>query len=249
MSQDSAEDGKGTIIPSVESSSQTHNYWNEDRILIGIGGAPGSRKTRTALRLADAINTRTLGLATVISMDRFYKDRSQINEEGIRSFNDPRSIDWDCFNEAGMRVLTDYTTSAVMELPVYNFPRSARTGMEKVIIPKVVIIEGCFLMESQTFKGKFTATYYCHESNDNRLDHTLFRCVNHRGRTKEEVTDDWEQHAVPYCKSKIEPTIKNYDYGSEPSLLGMRYFWQDIYPVVFPGCTITYKYEDTYSGY
>lgn len=120
------------------------------RVVAALAGAPGSGKSTVAERLADALNARRAGLASVLPMDGYHYDDLHLVPAGLR----PRKGAPETFDVGGLfhtlkRIRT--RDEAFVAVPVFDRDiEIARAGARMISadVP-VIIVEGNYLLLGQ----------------------------------------------------------------------------------------------------
>ncbi|KAJ6356989.1 hypothetical protein OIU78_004980 [Salix suchowensis] len=110
---------------------------NDGIILVGIAGPSGAGKTIFTEKILSFMPS-----VAVISMDN-YNDSSRIVDG---NFDDPRLTDYDTL----LKNVHDLKAGKPVEVPIYDFKSSTRTGYRTLEVPssRIVIIEGIYALSA-----------------------------------------------------------------------------------------------------
>ncbi|KAL0372550.1 UNVERIFIED_CONTAM: Inorganic pyrophosphatase TTM2 [Sesamum calycinum] len=111
---------------------------NDGLILIGVAGPSGAGKTAFTEKILNFMPS--IG---VISMDN-YNDASRIIDG---NFDDPRLTDYDTL----LKNIQDLKAGKPVDVPVYDFKSSSRTGYRTLEVPssRIVVIEGIYALSEK----------------------------------------------------------------------------------------------------
>jgi uridine kinase len=169
--------------------------------LIGITGGSASGKTLFLNRLLEKFEENEICL---ISQDNYYveRDSQPIDENGIRNFDLPASIDSKGF-------AADIKTIKLGK----NFSRLEYTFNNPAVTPKIlqfnaapiVIIEGLFVMHFKAVSDLLDLRVFIDAKDHIRLKRRIIRDNTERGYDLEDVLYRFENHVMPTYDSYLEP--------------------------------------------
>jgi uridine kinase len=175
-------------------------------LLVGIGGGTASGKTTVANRIARVLAER----AVILDQDSYYKDLSDLPKKERKrvNFDHPDAFDWD--------LLTAHLDALVsgqgIEKPVYSFTESARQAeTERVEAASLVIVEGILILENEALRDRMDVRIFVDTDDDVRLARRLARDVAARGRTMEDVLDQYFRTVRPMHLGFVLPTKRHAD--------------------------------------
>lgn len=179
------------------------------RVLIGIGGSPGSGKTTLAIALVEHLNTMRADAAVHLPMDGFHLANATLDRLGSRD----RKGAIDTFDGWGFVALLDRVRTELDHV-VYapSFRRTVDEGVagEIAIEPGVpiVVVEGNYLLiDEEPWRGvrdRLDAAWFCATPADEREARLVARHTRH-GRTVEAATA-WARDVDGANAVLIEPS-------------------------------------------
>ncbi|MDR0899796.1 MAG: uridine kinase [Lactobacillaceae bacterium] len=171
-------------------------------ILIGIAGGSGSGKTSIANKLSEDLKESSL---FVISEDAYYKNQDSIPmEQRLKTnYDHPDSIEID-------RVISDLKSLKMgksIQLPVYDYVNHTRSSESLTIEPtQVVIIEGVLLFVDPRVRDLLDIKIFVDTDDDIRFIRRLKRDIAERGRTADNVIEQYLDTVKPMYHQFVEPT-------------------------------------------
>lgn len=169
-------------------------------IIVGITGGSGSGKTTLAEGLRDL--TADFG-GVVISQDDYYLGLPDGVDASEYNFDDPVALDLD-------RLASDLASlkaGCAVRRPVYDFIRHRRAdrGQETVPVP-LVIVEGLFLFVLPALRDLFDLRFFVDVPAHERLRRRIQRDRTSRGRSEEDVRNQWTRQVEPMYVKHTLPT-------------------------------------------
>lgn len=169
---------------------------NEDLILVGVAGPSGAGKTAFTEKILNFMPS-----IAVISMDN-YNDASRIIDG---NFDDPRLTDYDTLLE-NIRGLKE---GKPVEVPIYDFKSSSRTGYRTVEVPssRILIIEGIYALSEKLrplLDLRVSITGGVHFD----LVKRVLRDIQRAGQEPEEIIHQISETVYPMYKAFIEPDLQ-----------------------------------------
>ncbi|KAK2354601.1 Phosphoribulokinase / Uridine kinase family [Trifolium repens] len=169
---------------------------NDGMLLIGVGGPSGAGKTVFAEKIFNSMPD-----VAVISMDN-YNDSSRIVDG---NFDDPRLTDY----ETLLRNVHDLKAGKPVEVPVYDFKSSSRTGYRTVEVPssRIVIIEGIYALSERLrplLDLRVSVTGGVHLD----LVKRVIRDIQRAGQEPQEIIHQISETVYPMYKAYIEPDLQ-----------------------------------------
>ena len=171
--------------------------------VVGIAGGTGAGKTAIARTLVDRVGGCLIGL------DSYYVDRNHLtpDERNRVNYDEPAAIEMPLLFEH-LRCLK---AGRVVKKPVYSFETHTRIGVDPVAPKELVVVEGLFTLWWETVREVFDFTVFVDAPSDVRLDRRIRRDVMERGRTAEQVTQQYVATAQPMHDRYVAPTRDHAD--------------------------------------
>lgn len=174
---------------------------------IGITGGSGSGKTFFLQGLAARFSSDEMCL---ISQDNYYKSRDQqpIDENGIKNFDLPGSIDREAFCadllklKGGQDVLKkEYT---------FNNPLAEPKMLSFKATP-ILVVEGLFVQYFEEIAQELDLKIFLEAKDHVKLGRRIKRDQVERGYDLDDVLYRYQYHVMPVYESLIEPLKYNSD--------------------------------------
>ncbi|CAM8933949.1 unnamed protein product [Rhodiola kirilowii] len=169
---------------------------NEGLILVGVAGPSGAGKTVFTEKVLNFMPS-----IAVISMDN-YNDASRIIDG---NFDDPRLTDYETLldNIHGLKA------GKPVQVPIYDFKSSSRTGYRTVEVPssRIVIIEGIYALSEKLrplLDLRVSVTGGVHFD----LVKRVLRDIQRAGQEPEEIISQISETVYPMYKAFIEPDLQ-----------------------------------------
>ncbi len=175
---------------------------------IGIAGGSASGKTTLAQNVYNA--SSKYSSVTMIRLDDYYKHYDDLSfEERIKlNFDHPNAYDFDLLIEH-IKLL-----KAGIEIPkpIYDFVKFNRSEeIEKIKPANVIIIEGIMLFAVPELCEMFDIKLYVQTPDDIRFIRRVTRDIKYRGRTLDNVIDQYLNTVRPMHNQFVEPSKKYAD--------------------------------------
>ena len=171
-------------------------------IIIGICGASGSGKSTLAYELADAIGAN----CTVINHDCYYKDHSHLpfEQRCHLNYDEPEIFDHDLFLEDMKQLLAGHPITR----KAYNYAEHRRDDRPDEMIdpPEVLIIEGIHVFYDQRLCDLMFLKLYMSVDADICLLRRITRDINERGRSIDNISEQY----LSTVKPMFDKHIRNY---------------------------------------
>jgi len=171
--------------------------------LIGIAGGTGAGKSVIVRGLVDRFG------GCVIDLDSYYLDRSGLSPEQRSRINydEPAALD------AGLLVdhLTRLTRGESVQKPVYSFETHSRVGVEAVSPAPLLVVEGLFTLWWEPLRALLDLTVFVDAPPDLRLIRRIRRDIAERGRTLEDVLEQYVGTVRPMHERYVAPTRAHAD--------------------------------------
>ena len=176
-------------------------------LVIGIAGGTGSGKSTVARNVAQALSTSSIAF---IDMDAYYRNFAHVPLEERRQINwdHPDAFDWELLLEQ----LSALVRGEAIDKPVYDFVSHTRSG-KTVRIPaaEVVVIDGILLFTDARVRELCDVKVFVDADADIRLIRRIRRDVAKRGRTLDDVIDQYLTTVQPMHLQFVEPSKRYAD--------------------------------------
>ncbi len=176
-------------------------------LIIGIAGGSGSGKSTVVNRIIKQLHKQTV---TVIPQDAYYKDNGHksAEERAKINFDHPSSIEWNLL----VRHLDQLREGNSIEMPMYSYVTCARSKETIPISPsKVIIVEGILILTNPRLRNRFDIKVYVDADGDDRLMRIIWRDIEERGRSFQQVLKHYDKYVKPMHLQFIEPTKRYAD--------------------------------------
>lgn len=171
--------------------------------ILGVAGGSGSGKTY----FSNALH-RTLGpeRCQIVYQDDFYFDQSERFERDPDSvnFDHPDSLDFDSL----ARCLRELCGGQRTRGPRYDFATHKRAPEPQAIEPKpIIIVEGILIFHAEQVRALCTERVFFDTPEALRLERRLERDIRERGRTREEVLEQFRSQVKPMHDRYVQPSV------------------------------------------
>lgn len=177
-------------------------------LIIGIAGGSASGKTSISRRIAETFND--FKSVQVIKQDDYYKnqDHMELSERLKTNYDHPFAFD----NDYLLCHLNDLLAWKSIEKPQYDFVNHTRSKDKEHIEPaEVLILEGLFVLEDTKIRDILDIKIFVDTDADVRFIRRMMRDVNDRGRSLEQVVDQYEKTVKIMHELFVEPSKKHAD--------------------------------------
>ena len=176
-----------------------------DPIIIGIGGGTGSGKTTVAKQVRKHFPETSV---VIVHHDSYYVDRGDLppaSRENI-NYDHPDSFD----NELLIAQLSDLRAGREIEKPIYDF--ETHTRREETITvrsARIILLEGIMVLAEDALRETMDIKLYVDTDADERFIRRLKRDIANRGRTVDQVIEQYLKTVRPMHLQFVE-TSKRY---------------------------------------
>ncbi len=176
-------------------------------VIIGIAGGTGSGKTTVAKEVLK--HFPGAGVAT-IHHDSYYIDRShmpfeqrtRINYDHPDAFENALMLDHLCELKAGRAI----------EKPLYDYETHTRRSETLTVRPtRIILVEGILVLAVEEIRAMLDIKLYVDTDADERFIRRLRRDMVRRGRTAEQVIEQYLQTVRPMHLQFVEPSKRYAD--------------------------------------
>jgi uridine kinase len=171
-------------------------------LLIGIAGGTGSGKSTVARKIADGLPPDSVA---VIDHDSYYRDRSDLSFEARSklNFDHPDALDTDLLVEH-LEALRD---GRAVDVPVYDFKVHARRAERRRVEPRrILIVEGILVFVEERVRRLLDVKVFVDTDADIRVFRRIRRDLEQRGRTFQQVREQYYSTVRPMHLQFVEPS-------------------------------------------
>lgn len=170
-------------------------------ILIGIAGGTGSGKSTFTNRLKDRFGDDI----DVIYHDNYYRRQDDVPMEvrQKRNYDHPDALETDLLVEH----LKQLKAGHAVDGPVYDYTMHNRSEKTMHIEPRrIIIVEGILLLADHRLRDMFDIKIYVEADADERILRRIVRDVEERGRSLENIVEQYLTTVKPMHYLYVEPT-------------------------------------------
>ena len=171
-------------------------------VVLGVAGGSGSGKTSVVDRIVADVGADRVA---VLRHDRYYHDLRHLPPDERLQVNvdHPSAFDDDLFIEH-VRALV---RGEAVDTPRYDYATFTRVDGRDHVVPRpVVLVEGILLFASARIRDLVDVKVYVDADADLRLLRRVRRDVLHRGRSVEDVLEQYERTVQPMHLEFVEPS-------------------------------------------
>ena len=176
-------------------------------ILIVVAGGSASGKTTVVNKIHKVLGDEDL---LVIKHDDYYLDQSHLTPEERKktNYDHPASLENDLLYSDLLKLLQGES----VEKPIYDFVTQNRKKEKELVSPKpVIIFEGILALEDERIRELADIKVFVNCDDDLRFIRRLNRDINERGRTVENVINQYLTTVRPMHHLFVRPSIRYAD--------------------------------------
>mmetsp|Transcript_31939 Transcript_31939/g.63260 ORF Transcript_31939/g.63260 Transcript_31939/m.63260 type:complete len:321 (+) Transcript_31939:80-1042(+) len=173
-------------------------------ITVGIAGGTGSGKTTLAMAIYKALGENSV---TYLSHDNYYKDLSHLSmeEREVHNFDHPHSLDTNLL----VNHIKSLKEGLTIEVPSYDFSTHSRITKTTLTTPtRVILLEGILIFSEPKLVDQLDVKIFVDTESDTRLMRRIGRDTKKRGRTLDQVLDQYTKTVRPMHIEFVEPSKK-----------------------------------------
>ena len=177
-------------------------------LVVGIAGGSGSGKTTLAQAVYNALGGEDY--VTFLSHDSYYKDLSSwtMAQRALQNFDHPNSLDTWLMVEH----LAQLRLGKEADIPNYDFATHSRTAEVTRIAPRqVVLVEGILIFTEPELADLIDVKIFVDTESDIRLIRRVTRDCQERGRSLEQVLEQYTRTVRPMHIEFVEPSKRQAD--------------------------------------
>ena len=175
-------------------------------LVIGVVGGSGSGKTTVVRAIQESAGAE----AALLDQDAYYRDLADLTLEERRlvNFDHPDSIDTELFVEHVRRL----AAREPVDKPVYDFAAHTRApGTVRIMPADVVLVDGILLFADRRLRELFDIRIFVDVADDVRFIRRLRRDLTERGRTVDNVIEQYLRTVRPMHLEFVEPSKRYAD--------------------------------------
>ena len=171
-------------------------------LVIGLAGGTGSGKTSVANRILEQLDPDHV---VVIQHDSYYKDLAK--QEG----GAPEKVNFDHPDSLETELLVDHLKQLCEWLPVnepmYNFTTHRRMAETRLLEPReIVLVDGILIFVEKRLRELMDIKIFVDTDADERLIRRVRRDILERGRSVENVMNQYLSTVKPMHLEFVEPS-------------------------------------------
>ena len=175
-------------------------------ILILIAGGTGAGKTTVTNEILEELQENV----TVINQDDYYKSYDEL------SFEERKKVNYDHPDALDMNLLVLHLKRLLkgqsIPMPRYDFIKYKRKSVKEVVRPsKVIILEGIMALEDERIRELASIKIFVESDDDTRFIRRLVRDMNERGRTVDDIIEQYLSTVKPMYHIFAKPTKRYAD--------------------------------------
>jgi uridine kinase len=171
-------------------------------LLIGIAGGTGSGKSTVARKIAEGLPAESV---SVIDHDSYYRDYAELTFEARSklNFDHPEALD----NDLLVEHLQALREGRPVEVPIYDFKAYARLNQRRPLVPtRIVIVEGILVFVEERVRRLLDVKIFVDTDADIRVFRRIRRDLEQRGRTFQQVREQYYATVRPMHLQFVEPS-------------------------------------------
>lgn len=181
----------------------------EGVIVIGIAGGTGSGKTSVASLILEDLKKFGTKIS-LLEQDSYYKDHGDksFEERSKLNYDHPNAIDFELL-EKHIKMLKN---GQDIEKPIYDFTTHRRTDKTELVSrASIIIVEGILIFTIASMRELFDMKVFVDTDDDIRLLRRIERDMNERGRSFENIRNQYIETVKPMHLEFVEPTKRYAD--------------------------------------
>ncbi|MBR5740502.1 MAG: uridine kinase [Firmicutes bacterium] len=178
----------------------------KDAIIIGIAGGTGCGKSTMIRKIKEEFNDEI----SILSHDFYYKQHNDIPFEERKKINydHPNAFDTDIMIEH----IKELARGNAIDRPVYDFTIHNRVDETVRVEPaRVIVVEGILIFENKELRDLCDIKVYIDTDADVRIIRRILRDVNERGRTLDNIVQQYLTTVKPMHDEFVEPSKRYAD--------------------------------------
>ena len=169
--------------------------------IIGITGGTGSGKSTVAHNI---IATLPQGSVQVIEHDAYYKDHPELKlmERELLNYDHPDALD----NQLLAQHLDALRQGLTVETPIYDYTTHSRKAETRTVTPSpVIVVEGILVFVDEAIRRMLDIKVFVDTDADIRVFRRIRRDMESRGRTFQQIREQYYKTVRPMHLQFVEP--------------------------------------------
>ena len=174
----------------------------ERPLLIGIAGGTGSGKSTIARKIAEGLPAASVA---VVDHDSYYRDRPELtyDERALLNYDHPDSLDTDLL----VRHLESLRAGIAVDVPIYDFKTHTRKAERTRVEPtRILIVEGILVFVEESVRRLLDVKIFVDTDADIRVFRRIRRDLEQRGRSFQQVREQYYATVRPMHLQFVEPS-------------------------------------------
>lgn len=170
--------------------------------IILVGGGSSSGKSFVTANVIQNIGAENV---TRITLDDYYKDQTALpfSERIKTNYDHPKAFDWKLLREQVFALKNDQP----IEKPVYDFVNHTRSEKIEIVKPNpIVIVEGIMALVDKKLRDIGDLRVFISASAERRFLRRIIRDSKERGRTYENIVNQYFTTVQPMYDEIIQPS-------------------------------------------
>ncbi len=169
---------------------------------IGIAGGTGSGKSTVAANLASGLPD---GMAVTVDHDAYYRHHPEmpLEERRLLNYDHPDALE----NALMIEHLDLLRQGKPADIPIYDFVNHLRKDETRRVNPApVVIVEGILVFVDEKVRQRLDMKFFVDTDADIRAFRRIRRDMNQRGRTFDQIREQYYKTVRPMHLQFVEPS-------------------------------------------
>lgn len=170
--------------------------------IILVGGGSSSGKSFVTSNVIKNIGVKNV---TRITLDDYYKDQSNLTfQERVKTnYDHPKAFDWKLLREQVLSLKNNHE----IQKPIYDFVNHTRSKNTEIVVPKpLIIVEGIMALVDKQLREIGDLRVFISASSERRFLRRMIRDSKERGRTYENIVNQYFSTVQPMHNEIIEPS-------------------------------------------
>ena len=169
-------------------------------IVVGVCGSSGSGKTSLCYQIKDSL---VFKICTILSLDNFYKGIKEGETAKDYNFDHPNAFNIEQF----IQTVKDLKANKSVQIPIYDFVTHRPKKETQLVMPgDVILIEGIFVLYWTELRNLLDIKIFISTDMDHCLIRRMQRDTQERGRTYQQVIEQYLKFVKPAYKEFIRDT-------------------------------------------